>query len=119
MLPATNIDVSTRPGHLVLAVAGELDFETCPGVSRVTEVLPLRGQTLTVDLSSVTFIDSSGLHLLLALRRRADREGASLELAGVPQHALRMLELAGARGLFTVIPAPHPRPGLPPVRRLP
>ncbi|MFJ6941040.1 STAS domain-containing protein [Streptomyces sp. NPDC101132] len=122
MPTALKVDVSTRPGRLVLTVAGELDFDTCPLVSGAVAVLPLWGRVLTVDLSAVTFMDSSGLHLLIALCRRADREGGSLELTGVPAQALRVLELTGAEDLFTVlpatvIPAPSARPGLPRARR--
>ncbi|MFJ6940615.1 STAS domain-containing protein [Streptomyces sp. NPDC101132] len=60
----------------------------------------MHGRVHTLDLSAVGFMDSSGLHMLPALRRRARAEGGALELAGVPCQALRLPDLTG--------PAPGP-----------
>ncbi|MET8298520.1 STAS domain-containing protein [Streptomyces sp. NPDC005180] len=101
------VDVAPRADHITVTVTGELDMETCPDVTKITEALSLDGKTLTVDLSAVTFMDSSGLNALLRLRSRAQTEAASLRLAGVPDQALRVLDLTGTRQLFTLSPPPH------------
>ncbi|MER6256929.1 STAS domain-containing protein [Streptomyces sp. NPDC001584] len=84
----------------------DLDMDTCPHLAEALDALTLRGQVL--DLSAVTFMDSSALNLLLAVRTRAHAEDAVLELYGVPEQGLRLLDLTGARDLFTLRPLPHP-----------
>ncbi|MFF2307293.1 STAS domain-containing protein [Streptomyces sp. NPDC058128] len=80
---------------------------TCASLTQVTDVLALcdRALILKLDLSSVSFIDSSGLHTLLHLRRDIGNDGGTLELCGVTGQALRLLDITGTRPLFTVRPA--------------
>ncbi|MFB8080054.1 STAS domain-containing protein [Streptomyces sp. NPDC056013] len=99
-----DVDVITQSDHVVVAVAGELDITTCASLTQVTDVLALcdRALILKLDPSSVSFIDSSGLHTLLHLRRDIGNEGGTLELCGVTGQALRLLDITGTRPLFTV-----------------
>ncbi|OLZ69585.1 hypothetical protein AVW11_09860 [Streptomyces amritsarensis] len=102
MDPTLGVDVAVHPGHTVVRVAGELDTDTCPRLAEVTDALTLHGRLLILDLSGVAFMDSSALH---ALRNRTRAEHAVLELRDVPGQGMRLLGLAGARGLFAVRPA--------------
>ncbi|MFJ5546406.1 STAS domain-containing protein [Streptomyces sp. NPDC093225] len=113
MLPTLDVAVCARPERIVVRVAGELDFESGPYVTDVTAALPLDGPALAVDLSGVTYMDSAGLDVLLALRRRAAAEGHRLHLIGVPRQALRVLDLTGTRHLFTLHTAAERVPGTP------
>ena len=62
-------------GNLTLSIIGELDLSTVPAVvQRVDDRLDENVTTLTIDLSEVTFMDSSGLRLLIELNQRADHE---------------------------------------------
>lgn len=101
-----DVGVATRPGGTVVTVAGDLDLATCPYVTRATDTIPLRGRTLTLELSAVTFMDSTGLNMLLGLRERARAEGGTLDLAGLPDQARKVLAHTGTGDLFTL------RPGL-------
>ncbi|RCH61742.1 anti-sigma factor antagonist [Streptomyces sp. SDr-06] len=75
-MPSTfDVAVAEHPCRAVVAVSGELDLDTCPYVIEATGALSLHGQTLIMDLSAVTFMDSVGLNLLLRLRQRAEEEG--------------------------------------------
>ncbi|MFF8648364.1 STAS domain-containing protein [Streptomyces griseoluteus] len=83
------------PDHSVITVRGEIDLHTCPQLARAAAVIPLSGKALQVDLSDVSFMDSSGLNLLLRLRRRLHAEGACLAVTGLqhqPAHLLRITE---------------------------
>ncbi len=82
MHSSIGIDVTVHPDRTVVAVTGELDLHPCPRITEATDALTLRGQTLTLDLSSVTFMDSSALNMLLVLRRRA--LALRLQAAAVP-----------------------------------
>ncbi|MFJ7158767.1 STAS domain-containing protein [Streptomyces sp. NPDC101118] len=101
-----DVDVRAHPQRTVVTVAGDLDMDTCPHLSETLEALTLDGQALALDLRAVTFMDSSALHLLLALRNRARATGGTLELIGLPHQAQRLLDLTGTRRLFTLQPCP-------------
>ncbi|MFJ6949664.1 STAS domain-containing protein [Streptomyces wuyuanensis] len=98
------MSVSERPDRTVVSLTGELDFDTCPRVTRVTDTLPLTGRTLGLDLSGVSFMDSCSLNMLLALRLRAEAENGALELYGMQEQGRRLLQLTGAEVLFDVRP---------------
>ena len=54
-----------------------------------------------LDLEALTFIDSSGLRVLVALdERRARSQGATLALRNIPRHARRVLDLTGLSDWF-------------------
>ncbi|MFJ5546249.1 STAS domain-containing protein [Streptomyces sp. NPDC093225] len=105
---AITTDVTTRPDRVVVAVSGELDFDSCTQIRGTTDAVPLHGRTLTLEMAAVTFMDSSGLNMLLDLRNRAHAEGGTLELAGLPRQAQHVLDVTGTRHLFTVRPCPAP-----------
>ncbi|MFF3214239.1 STAS domain-containing protein [Streptomyces sp. NPDC002886] len=108
MHPTLNIDTVASTGpRTVLRITGALDMDTVPDVSAATDPLALNERTLALDLSNVTFMDSSGLNTLLNLRNRIQAEHGALELQGAPEQVLRLLEITGARDLFTLI---HARP---------
>ncbi|MFJ4585054.1 STAS domain-containing protein [Streptomyces echinatus] len=65
---------------------------------------PPAGKALYLDLSAVPFMDSSGLNLLIKLRRRLHAEGGRLAVAGLQIQPARLLQMTQASELFTVIP---------------
>jgi anti-anti-sigma factor len=70
-----------RAGTSILTIRGELDiaceeaFET-----EVAKVMPGGPDTVLLDLRELTFIDSTGLKLLLRLHQRAQRSGVDLAI---------------------------------------
>ncbi|MGW9087238.1 STAS domain-containing protein [Streptomyces yangpuensis] len=105
LYPTLDLGVAVRPGRTVLTVTGELDMDSAPRLTEAVDPLDL-GRTLTLDLSAVTFVDSCGLNALLALRHRVRLAGGTLELNGLPDQALRLLDLTGTRSLFTLCAGP-------------
>jgi anti-anti-sigma factor len=59
-----------------------------------------RGQLIEVHLSDVTFMDSAGIHTLLALRLRAGQAGAQLVVRDASAPVRRVLELTGLTGIL-------------------
>ncbi|WP_411105254.1 STAS domain-containing protein [Streptomyces sp. cmx-4-9] len=97
-----DIDVTVQPDRAVVTVAGELDTTTCPHVTAATDAIVLHGRTLILDLSGVSFMDSSALNMLLALRQRTCAEDGALELWGLHDQALRLLDLTATRSAFVL-----------------
>jgi anti-sigma B factor antagonist len=85
-----------REGELaVVRPQGELDLAT---VGRLADALaPLReqGTAVLLDLDGLTFIDSSGLRLLLTATAAAQDAGQPLTLRGGQPNVARTLELCG------------------------
>ncbi|MFI2608331.1 STAS domain-containing protein [Kitasatospora sp. NPDC018619] len=102
----TDAAVQTRTaqgGAVVCALAGDLDIETLAPVAEVlAELVGRRPPLIVVDLGAVGFCDSSGLNLLLRTRTEAGRAGVDLRLAAVAPTVMRVLELTGARTVFSL-----------------
>jgi anti-sigma B factor antagonist len=80
---------------LVVYVTGELDASSAPMLVEALE--PFAGQRLAVDLSAVTFMDSSGLRALIRVRTA----GTHLAIVSATPSILRMLQLTGVVELFS------------------
>ncbi|MEW2256847.1 STAS domain-containing protein [Streptomyces sp. NPDC047869] len=99
-MPTFDVHVSSHHNRVMLTVAGELDFDTCPRITQVTDTVSIRNRTLCLDLAGVSFMDASGLSLLQRLHRHTEAEGGTLELSGLQEQPRRILALtaADARG---------------------
>lgn len=78
-------------------VVGEIDAHTAPCLIDACDACV---GDLVLDLSAVTFVDSSGLRSLLALRERAAANSAQLVLRDPATPVVRLLELAGLADHF-------------------
>lgn len=81
----------------VVRVRGELDVAT----ASTLEQLLLRprdpGQSVALDLSELSFMDSTGLRVLLRARQAADRGGWDISLVGASEPVQRLFDLSGVR----------------------
>ena len=84
------------PGVVSVRVSGELDLASRPAFEDgVTEALD-SGCRILLDLSDVSFIDSTGLAAIIRAARRAEKLGAELEIApGLSPQPQRLFELTG------------------------
>ena len=78
-------------GDRGLRLAGELDLRSLPPLTAAFAALPAEGQA-TLDLSGLTFIDSSGLHAIEEIARAQNGNGP-LILTGTPATVARLLEI--------------------------
>lgn len=80
-----------------IAVVGELDIATGPQLEQAARALLDReARELTIDLSRLTFIDSSGLRLFIALNDDAATAGWTLRLIRPADQALTIFRITGA-----------------------
>lgn len=98
--------VSSRPGgpRLVLELVGEHDLSTAGGLRDALDRALAEGASVVVDLSAVTFVDSSVIGALVSAHRRAAAEGRTVALvAPAAGAAARVLDLLGARSVLAVV----------------
>lgn len=90
------------PEGLLLSVSGEIDHHGAKGLmGRIDEELDKTvTRRVTVDLSAVSFMDSSGIAVLLRVYRRAGEIGGRVTVRGAPEQAMRVLRAAGVPKLM-------------------
>jgi anti-anti-sigma factor len=64
-------------------------------------------ESVVLDLSRVSFIDSSGLHVLVELHKRAESEHVRLAIVPGPQPVQRLFEICGLLGVLPFVGAGH------------
>jgi anti-sigma B factor antagonist len=103
------IEVVPADGCVTIRLTGEIDLNTAPSIREAAlRAMSHHGGTLLIDLSGVTFMDSTGLEALLATRRRAELSGGTLQLIDPTQSVLRVLEVTGVDRLFQIRPCRDP-----------
>jgi anti-sigma B factor antagonist len=86
----------------VIALEGELDIAAAPELRKRLD--EFEGQTLVLDFTRTTFIDSAVLKELLRGRAELSERGVRLVLAGVPAPVRRLLDLTRTFELFEDAP---------------
>jgi anti-sigma B factor antagonist len=88
--------------QVTVALAGELDVATVPDVERaVDDLIRVGFPKVIVDLSRLTFIDSTGLRALVGAARTARGWGCELSLVPGPESVQRAFVLTGLDSSFT------------------
>ena len=86
--------VSREEGQAVVSPRGELDMATVGAVEQQLTQLRRHGVgKIVLDLRGLTFMDSSGLHLVVRWANEASRDGFELELEPGPPVVQRIFDL--------------------------
>ena len=98
------ITVSSRDNAVTIALSGEIDHHGAKAMmaeldEAIAERLPAR---LILDMSGVTFMDSSGIAVLLRVLRQMGHTGGALRVTAIPTQARRVLDAAGVGRLITL-----------------
>jgi anti-sigma B factor antagonist len=91
--------VEVRSGRAdgIVTPVGELDLATAETLERVVgDVADAGAALLVLDLRRLSFMDCSGLHVLLRSQSRARRADARLVIACGPGQVRRLLTMTGA-----------------------
>lgn len=90
-------------GAVTTRLTGDLDIVTSDQVKRdLTALLEDGAPHLRLDLSTVGFVDSSGLGVLVALHRLAESLGGSFVVQTVPPQVQRLFDITRLGDLLMV-----------------
>jgi anti-sigma B factor antagonist len=89
----------------VLPLEGEIDLHVSPEVGEsLRKMVAKKPRVLVVDLSKVTYLDSSGLAVLIEAMQRVQEYGGRFALAGVQESVKQVLEIARLDQVFQIFP---------------
>src|SRR5215471_14634823 len=104
--PLASLGASAAPGRApmnhtlirenetaVLSLRGELDALSCPELRPVLDSLAEDGRRVTVDLSELRLIDSSGVGAMVSLYKRVRANGGEVRFVGVTAQPLVIFKL--------------------------
>jgi anti-sigma B factor antagonist len=101
----------------IVELFGELDIEGAPVARRtLRDACAAAARTVVLDLGALTFMDASGVHMIVEVQRRLSEDDRELVIARSPAQVLRLLELCGLTAVLhlsdrspTAIDAEHAR----------
>ncbi|KAA0941238.1 MULTISPECIES: STAS domain-containing protein [Streptomyces] len=111
----TDIQNGSRPGRLsiehsdtdgvrVVTVRGEIDHAVSGVLGKALLVEDREPPRIVVDLSGVTFMDSSGINAFILAHQAADGAQGWLRIAAAQESVLRVLQLVGVDALIPCHP---------------
>jgi anti-sigma B factor antagonist len=97
---------STEQGAVtVVHVAGEIDVYTAPLLREVLDKQVAAGRTnLVVDLEKVTFMDSTGLGVLVGRLKLVRGQNGSLRIVSAQERILKVFKITGLDKVFHIYP---------------
>jgi anti-anti-sigma factor len=93
----------TNPGVLIATVCGEVDIAVAGSLrEHLCEAVREPGCRLVVDLTGVSFIDSTGLNALIATRKKVQEHDGIIRLVVTAPPQLRVFEITGLDTVFSI-----------------
>ena len=89
----------------VLPLEGEIDLHVAPRIATsLSAMIEEKPPQLVVDLSRVTYIDSSGLAVLIEGMQNVEGYGGKFSLAGLQENVRPIFEIARLDQVFRIYP---------------
>jgi anti-sigma B factor antagonist len=98
---ASSTDVCELAGWTVVTVTGELDIYAAPRLrGALVDLVQAGTHRVVVDTSNVTFIDSTGIGVLIGALKRLRAADGELRVVASAEPVLRMLRVTGLHRVF-------------------
>lgn len=94
--------VSTDGGYAIVHLTGDIDLSCSPEARKLILECLAAGKNTLVDLSGVTYIDSSGIASLVEGYQTARKKNLQFGLLAVSEPAMSVLELARLDKVFPI-----------------
>ncbi|HEY2631765.1 MAG TPA: STAS domain-containing protein [Solirubrobacteraceae bacterium] len=94
--PYLTIEVTSGPKSQTIVLTGEADLLGAPKIeAALKDICAEESELVVIDLRSLTFIDSSGLHALMTGHAQCVAQGKELKVIPGPAPVQRLFEIAG------------------------
>ena len=102
------VDVHEGPDHTLVSASGEIDASTAHLVAdAVTASLRSGERLVLLDFAEVTFIDSTGLGVLVKAHRTAESTHAQFAVVHPTRHTRKLMRVLGLDQLLYVYDNPE------------
>jgi len=98
--PHFDVQIDSAADPLRVVATGELDAASAATLARSLDEANVTGSGIALDLSGVSFIDSSGLRVIAAEVQRAEGAGTSFTVSAASDAVRRIFEMTGLTSLL-------------------
>ena len=103
--PTFGVAVEGQDGDAVVVFRGDLDLGAVVQLQDCIDRVGHPGRPLTIDLSGVTFMDSSGINILLRFWQAGGGDAEAVTLRSPSEAVVATLEMAGVAHMFRTLDA--------------
>ena len=96
------IQIEDRPPYKIIHLSGDVDLHSSPKAREAILDCLKQKLPLLVELSAVTYMDSSGVASLVEGYQTAKKQGLEFGLVAVAQSAMNVLKLARLDKVFPI-----------------
>ncbi len=98
------VEAHEHDGLVHLVLKGELDLSTAEKVEQeIRRAEADKPEVIALDLSRLTFLDSSGLRLIVTADQRARREGRRFAVVRGPDTVQRIFTITNLEGQIEIV----------------
>lgn len=99
------LNIKSENGTAVAQLSGEIDHHSAKELRAELDkfVITMQPETLAIDLSSITFMDSSGIGLIIGRYKLLKECGGKLEIRSPQPYIRRVLRLSGIERIVKIV----------------
>jgi anti-sigma B factor antagonist len=104
------IEVQNSDQRTLVTLSGELDASTASSLyDTLSELEVADAHNVVIDLAKVTFMDSTGLAVIVTEHKRLQHAKGTLTIFSPPSSVRRLFEITGLTKLLDIVPATEER----------
>lgn len=98
------IDMRSENGQAIAAISGEIDHHNAKELRQKLDkfIITVQPPELIIDMSSITFMDSSGIGLIMGRSKLMKECGGTLEVRDPQPYIRRVLKLSGIERIVKI-----------------
>lgn len=98
------INIRSENGTAIVMLSGEIDHHTARELRAEIDrfVITMQPDRLTMDFTGITFMDSSGIGLIIGRYKLMKECGGQLEIRGAQPYIRRVLKLSGIERIVKI-----------------
>lgn len=99
------LNIKSENGTAVAQLSGEIDHHSAKKLRAELDrfVITMQPEVLAIDLSSITFMDSSGIGLIIGRYKLMKECGGKLEIRSPQPYIRRVLRLSGIERIVKIV----------------
>jgi anti-anti-sigma factor len=104
------VGIETSDERTLVTLSGELDASTAATLySELAELELAEVRNVVLDLAKVTFMDSTGLSVIITEHKRLQHSQGQLTIFSPPSSVRRLFEVSGLTPVLDIVPADEER----------